>query len=238
MRKLLLTWKSSLLFALLAVAAVSPLRASVKNVMCLKTNTGQYFPVVRVSMMVVADGQNTFEIVLKDGRGEANVKEVTFEKHDEEIDFSLYTGTGGGDVAPDMTKKIHLVTNTGKYFTFSTLPLLTAKEGTEQFDVTVGDVVEANVTKVHFYRGDVDETGILRLPVEQEERLTLQTPVHSQMTVSGCGSASEAMVYSMGGLKVAEAAVENGVTTLQVEHLPAGTYVVKVGRKTLKFVKK
>ena len=29
--------------------------ASKKNVMCVKTNTGHYFPVVRVSMMVVAD---------------------------------------------------------------------------------------------------------------------------------------------------------------------------------------
>ena len=64
--------------------------ASKKNVMCVKTNTGHYFPVVRVSMMVVADGASTFEIVLKDGEGEANVESISFEKHEEMIDFELY----------------------------------------------------------------------------------------------------------------------------------------------------
>ena len=90
--------------------------ASKKNVMCVKTNTGHYFPVVRVSMMVVADGASTFEIVLKDGEGEANVESISFEKHEEMIDFELYRLNSDGTPYLDMMKPSWLITSTGKFF--------------------------------------------------------------------------------------------------------------------------
>ena len=42
----------------------------------------------------------------------------------------------------------------------------------------------------------------------------------------------------MNGMQVAGAAVEGGHTTIAVGDLPAGVYVVKVGKKALKFTKK
>lgn len=217
--------------------------ASKKNVMCVKTNTGQYFPVVRVSMMVVADGGSTFEIVLKDGQGEAGVQSISFEKHEEEIDFALYKTESDGTPSIDMTKPVYLFTNTGKFWLVKDMPVMKAKEGSSKFDVTVGNTTEADVTSVHFYRGTEDG---LKLAVGIDnpalapavENLQLQTPVSSQMTISGCGDAAQAIVYALDGKQVASAPVANGVTTIYVDNLPAAVYVVKVGNKSLKFVKK
>ena len=71
--------KRLLFFA--AVLLCAP-QAFAKNVMCLKTNTGQYIEMARVSMMVVPDGGSTFEIVVKDGEGATNVESISFEKHE------------------------------------------------------------------------------------------------------------------------------------------------------------
>jgi hypothetical protein len=216
--------------------------ASKKNVMCVKSNTGNYFPVVRVSMMVVPDGGNTFEIVLKDGQGEANVQSISFEKHDEMIDFSLYQGQSGENATIDTSKPVFLYTNTGKYFKMKDLPTMNAKEGSDKFDVIVGNTTESNVSAVFFYRGDEANietvVGIDAPTATAEEKLQLMTPVSSQMQISGCGDATKAIVYALDGKEVAEAPVANGVTTIQVGHLTAGVYVVRVGNKALKFTKK
>jgi hypothetical protein len=67
-----------------------------KQVMCVKTNTGQYIEVARVSMMVVADGASTFEIVVKDGEGATGVESISFEKHESDIDCQSMAATAEG----------------------------------------------------------------------------------------------------------------------------------------------
>ena len=47
---------AAMMMAGLGSATDAMAAASKKNVMCAKTNTGNYFPVVRISMMVIADG--------------------------------------------------------------------------------------------------------------------------------------------------------------------------------------
>ena len=219
-------------------------QAIAKNVMCLKTNTGQYIEVVRVSMMVVPDGGSTFEIVVKDGEGAANVESISFEKHQSDIDLSKYNETKEEEPNPDMTKPVFLLTNTGKYFYMKDLPTMTAKDGSSQFDVTVGSTTESNVSFVYFFRGPKEDAETLATGIDTpkavvaEEKLTLMTPISSQMTLSGCGAATEAVLYAADGRQVGEAPVSNGVTTVQVGHLTRGVYFVKVGNKSLKFMKK
>ncbi len=70
------------------------------------------------------------------------------------------------------------------------------------------------------------------------EKLQLLTPISEQMTVSGCGDAHVAIVYSLDGKKMTESAVANGATTVYVGQMPAGVYVLRVGNKALKFMKK
>jgi len=218
-----------------AMAAVSK-----KNVMCVKTSTGNYFPVIRVSMMVVPDGGSTFEILLKDGKGEANVQSISFEKHEVEIDFSLYQGDENGDRFIDSSKPSYLLASTGKFWKMIELPVMKVQEGTDKIDIEVGGTIEKNVTAVCFYRGDEEGISGIDEPVvaTAQQKLQLMTPVYEQMTISGCGDAPRAQVYSLDGKLMTEAAVSNGVTTVQVGHLNAGVYVVRVGNKSLKFTKK
>ena len=240
-------WKTLALAVLVAAglgcSADVMAAASKKNVMCVKTNTGQYFPVVRVSMMVVADGGSTFEILLKDGQGEAGVQSISFEKHEELIDFDSYKQESDGSASIDLGKPVFLLTSTGKYFYMKELPELQAKDNSSLFDVKVGSTTESNVSAVYFYRGPADNVanvvGIAApRAIPATERLQLQTPVSSQLQISGCGTALKATVYATNGAQVAEAAVADGATTIQVGQLPAGVYVVKVGNKALKFIKK
>ena len=238
-----LSWKRmSLAVAIgLLTTLTGPVSAAKYNVMCVKTNTGNYYPVVRVSMMVVPDGGKNFEIVLKDGQGEANVESITFEKHQEELNFNDYKGDPNTPKDPDLTKKIYLLTSTGKYWTVSKMPQLTSKEGSSKMDVVVGSETEHDVTAVWFYRGDkVDEAlGIDGLSMtDAEERLQLQTPISSQLYISGCGNATKAILYSAGGQQMSTSVVVNGATTVYVGDLASGVYIIKVGKKSLKFIKK
>lgn len=227
-------------FALgLAIPQLSSAAEKQANVWCAKTNTGNYFPLVRISMMVVPDGGNTFEIVLKDGQGEANVKSVSFEQHKVSIDFDKYKYQSGNDDYIDTSKKCYMFTNTGRFFSLGAdKPKLDVIDGSKLFNVTDrnGNVLATDVETVKFMRTN-DPSDLKSITVE-EEKLTLVTPIGYQMQISGCGDAKAAVVYSMSGNMVAQAAVESGVTTLQVSDLTPGIYVVKVGRKTLQFIKK
>ena len=70
------------------------------------------------------------------------------------------------------------------------------------------------------------------------EKLQLLTPIREEMSLSGCGNATVAQVFSVDGKLQTEAAVRGGNTTIYVGQLPAGVYVVRVGNKALKFSKK
>ena len=219
-------------------------QAFAAEVMCLKTNTGQYIEVVRVSMMVIPDGGSTFDILVKDGEGAANVQSISFEKHESDIDLSKYSGSSSGSgEAPDYSKPFFLMTSTGKFFYMKDKPELISKDGSDKFDVKVGNTTESDVPKIYFFRGteeDAAQTAGIDTPktVVAEEKLTLMTPISSQMTLSGCGAATEAILYAADGRQVGQAPVSNGVTTIQVGHLNRGVYFVKVGKKSLKFMKK
>lgn len=219
-------------------------QAIASEVMCLKTDKGQYIEVVRVSMMVIPDGGSTFDILVKDGEGAANVQSISFEKHESDIDLSKYSGSSSGyGEAPDYSKPFFLMTNTGKYFYMKEKPELIARDGSDKFDVKVGSTTEGDVAKIYFFRGteeDAAQTAGIDTPktVVAEEKLTLMSPVSSQMTLSGCGAATEALLYAADGRMVGKATVSNGVTTIFVGNMSSGTYIVKVGKKSLKFIKK
>ena len=248
MRTVKQRWKT-LAFAAMMVAGLgysadAEAAAKLQNAIGVKTNTGKFFPVVRVSMMVVPDGGDTFEIVLKDGQGEAGVKSISFEKQQVEIDYTLYNEKKEEQPSVDYSKPFYVFTNTGKFWKMKDVrPVLTVQEGTSLMTVTSGNDVEQNVSEIRFFRGTEEElnnaTGIKNLATAPAaENLQLQTPISEQMTVSGCGDANKAFVYALDGKQVAAAAVANGVTTVYVGQLPAGVYVLRVGNKALKFTKK
>lgn len=244
MKSIRLSWKNFLLAAIAVSGMAFSTQASAaekeQTVMCLKTNTGNFYPVIRVAFMVAADGNDSFEIVLRDGQGEAGVESVSFERNRQKVDLDKYKrpSSTSGYPSPDFTKKIYLITNTGKYFTFTSLPTLKPQAGSDKYDVEIGSTVEKGVEKVWFYRGTEQGATDIDAPTVEGEPLELMTAVSQQMQISGCGNAKKAEVFATDGKKVAEASVSNGATTVQVGNLSAGVYVVKVGNKSLKFVKK
>lgn len=244
MKKITQHLKVAVLMGLVAIGMACPQQASAAEktaeMWCLKTNTGNYYPMVNVSMTVVPDEGQTFEIVLKYGQGEAGVSSISFEKHRETVDFSKYTEEPD-EPSIALGKKIYVLTNTGKYFLLKTMPTLIPVQGTDKFNVLAGTSMENNVSRIWFYRGDNPEEGFVGIKapsVKTEENLSLMTPISYQLQVSGCGEAKTAVVYSANGKQVAQAPVADGVTTVQVGHLTKGIYVLKVGHKSLKFVKK
>ena len=246
MKKITQNLKAGFMAVLLVLGFLCPQQASAADktadMWCLKTNTGNYYPMVNVSMTVVPAAGNTFEIVLKEGQGEAGVTSISFEKHTETLDLDKYKVSSNDDSYIDVSKKCYMFTNTGLYFSLGAeKPMLDVQDGSSLFNVTDrdGNVLATDVATVKFMRtNEPEELDIKSIAADEEEKLQLLTPISSQMTISGCGEAKVARVYSMGGQVVAESQVELGVTTLEVSHLSAGVYIVKVGKKTLQFIKK
>lgn len=230
--------KGLLLAALLACAG----NVAAKDVMCLKTNTGQYIEVVRVSMLVIPDGGNTFEIVVRDGEGATGVESVSFETHASDIDLSQYQGKSSDTSSTiDVSKPVWLITNTGKHFLVKDVNMLASIDSQGVYEVMTTNGNETGVTSVSFFRGPEAEmpTGIQTVKeMRNVEALQLITPVSSQLSLSGCGDSDVATVYALDGKEMAEAPVANGSTTVVVSHLKSGVYIVKVGNKALKFIKK
>ena len=231
-------WKTGMMAALLTAGLFLPGQtASAKEVMCLKTNTGQYIEVVRVSMLVIPDGGSTFEIVVRDGEGATGVESITFEKHESDIDLSKYQGGSSATDNIDMTKPVWLVTNTGKQFLVKDVKMLASIDTQGVFEVVTTEGNETGVTSVSFFRGE--STGIEKVKeIRNVEQFRLLTPVCSQLALSGCGETGSAVVFALDGKQMTEAPVNNGHTTIFVGNLKAGVYVVKVGNKALKFIKK
>jgi hypothetical protein len=234
--------KRSVKGLLLAVFLACAGNVVAKDVMCLKTNTGQYIEVVRVSMLVIPDGGSTFEIVVRDGEGATGVESVSFETHTSDIDLSKYQGGSSGESSTiDVSKPMWLITNTGRHFLVKDVSMLASIDSQGVFEVVTTTGNETGVTSVSFFRGPEAEmpTGIQTVKeVRNVESLRLLTPVSSQLSLSGCGDANVATVYGMDGQQMAEAPVSNGSTTVIVSHLKSGVYIVKVGNKALKFIKK
>lgn len=230
--------KGLLLAALLACAG----NVAAKDVMCLKTNAGQYIEVVRVSMLVIPDGGNTFEIVVRDGEGATGVESVSFETHASDIDLSQYQGKSSDTSSTiDVSKPVWLITNTGKHFLVKDVNMLASIDSQGVYEVVTTNGNETGVTSVSFFRGPEAEmpTGIQTVKeMRNVEALQLITPVSSQLSLSGCGDSDVATVYALDGKEMAEAPVANGSTTVVVSHLKSGVYIVKVGNKALKFIKK
>lgn len=131
--------------------------ASKKNVMCVKTSTGNYYPVVSVSQLVTMNGGTSFNIVLKDGKKENGVESISFEKHEVEIDFSEYQTNSDGTPYVDMSKPVYLVTSTGKLILMKELPTMSIADGSSKIDVVVNGSIEGNLTHVSFYRGKAED---------------------------------------------------------------------------------
>lgn len=202
---------------------------------CLITDRGDSIAMSRVQMLANVDAESKFEVVTREGDGATGVVSARFAR-------GLSSTSGGfkpdnGEQEPEThSGPLYLITDKGVQQPMSNVGMLANIDQSGRFEVVLHDGGSlTEVESVTFRVGD-DPTAIRQ--TEAESMLRLQTPVHFELRLSGCGDAHKAYVYDLKGAEVAVAAVADGVTAIQVAHLPAGIYIVKVGAKNLKFTKK
>ena len=203
---------------------------------CLITDQNDSIAMGRVQMLANVDTDGKFEIVTRDGQGAVGVKSVRFAR-------GLNAASGGfqpyqedDEPKEPLSGPLYLVTDKGDQQPLSNVAMLANVDANGKFEVVLHNGNNlAGVQYVTFSIGK-QETGIRQLA--SDNMLRLLTPVHSELKLSGCGDAQTATVYDIKGSEVGSAPVVNGTTTISVAHLPVATYIVKVGNKALKFIKK
>lgn len=129
-----------------------------------------------------------------------------------------------------------LVTNDGTKLEMEGVGSFVLTDDAETFDVLSnnGTVLAAKVKKVTF---ELQQDASAINPLDAQSRTQLLShAVDRQLTI--LGSQGEATVYSTAGIAVAKGVPQNGQTVINVSSLPQGTYMVRVGKQTFKFIKK
>ena len=128
-----------------------------------------------------------------------------------------------------------LVANDGTKLAMENVGSFVLTDDAETFDIlgTTGNVMAKKVKKVTFKLEQ--STGIRNLKTGTQTQL-LSHAVSHQLTI--VGAQSDAVVYSAAGLKVAQGNCQNGQVVINVSTLPEGTYLVRTGKQTFKFIKK
>lgn len=141
----------------------------------------------------------------------------------------------GAQAAKAEDNKWLLVTNDGTKLEMEGVGSFVLTDDAETFDVlsNSGTVLAAKVRKVTF---EQKSTTAIKPQEALSKTQLLSHAVDHQLTI--LGSQSEAVVYSAAGIVVAKGKPQNGQTIINVSSLPQGTYVVRAGKQTFKFIKK
>ena len=187
-------------------------------------------------MLANVDADGKFEIVTRDGQGAVGVKNVRFARglSSESGGFQPYQENN--EPTEPLSGPLYLITNKGEQQPLSNVSMLANIDQQGKFEVVLHD--GNNLTQVEYVTFSIGKTDTSISPMVADNMLRLLTPVHSELKLSGCGDAQTATVYDIKGREAASAPVVNGTTAISVTHLPTATYIVKVGNKALKFIKK
>ena len=96
-----------------------------------------------------------------------------------------------------------------------------------------GNVLADRVLKVTFEDKSSETTGINS--VGKSDNNTIRQTAKNSLTLFGVSG--DVAIFDANGVQQAKVAASGGETTISVGHLPAGIYVVRVGKQAFKFVK-
>ena len=202
---------------------------------CLITDQNDSIAMSRVQLLANVDADGKFEIVTRDGEGATGVRNVRFARGLNENSGGFQPYNNEPEQTP-LSGPLYLFTDKGDKQPLSNVAMLANIDQTGNFEVVLH--VGNNLTGVSYVTFNIGAEGTGISQPAADNMLRLLTPVHSELKLSGCGDATTATVYDIKGVEVANASVVNGTTTITVTHLPAATYIVKVGSKALKFIKR
>ena len=109
-------------------------------------------------------------------------------------------------------------------------------DGSSTMSIVKSDnsVIE-DVTKVNFAK--VDGTGIAQT-VADKGIVVLSRVVDNSLTVTGCPEGQPVCVISASGAVEVKTLSSGDHTTIDVSRLASGVYMLRVGKNTVKFIKK
>ena len=204
---------------------------------CLITDQNDSIAMSRVQMLANVDDDGKFEIVTRDGQGAVGVRNVRFARGLNEYSGGFQPYQEDPEPTEPLSGPLYLFTDKGDKQPLSNVSMLANIDQQGQFEVVLRS--GNNLTGISYVTFNIGAEGTgIQQQLAVDNMLRPLTPVHSELKLSGCGDALTAVVYDIKGSEVASAPVVSGTTTINVTHLPAATYIVKVGSKALKFIKK
>lgn len=138
-------------------------------------------------------------------------------------------------IGGETSSEWYMKTDDGTMIPMKQVSMLVAADDDVYFAVldTNGNFLHNNVKRARFLI--VDPVGIKPVsPAEQSD--VLKRFVNNQLIIVGVTSPVE--VYNMAGVKVLDAKPTGSETVVNVGILPTGTYIVKCGKQSFKFMKK
>ena len=129
-----------------------------------------------------------------------------------------------------------LQTQNGATVMMSQVGYILYTDGSSTMSIVKSDnsVIE-DVTKVNFAK--VDGTGIAQT-VADKGIVVLSRVVDNSLTVTGCPEGHPVCVISASGAVEVKTLSSGDHTTIDVSRLASGVYMLRVGKNTVKFIKK
>lgn len=143
-----------------------------------------------------------------------------------------------GSLRAQEEKSWYAVTDTGKSIEMSKVDMLVGADDNYTFAIVAayGTVLIDDVAYIHFVQSDTTPSGIVAVRNDDGMHL-MHGVVSSQLVLTGAKGIVS--IYSANGTQVlSDLANDNGKTSLNVQTLPTGVYMVKCGKATFKFMKK
>lgn len=129
-----------------------------------------------------------------------------------------------------------MVTNDGKNVAMNQISYLLAADQTEGFSIVCNNgQVFFKVSQVSF--AQAEPTGIQSIAAEDKDEPSIMV-ASSSLRIMGVAESSELMIYDAAGRTVMRRALTSRDETVSIGALTAGLYILKVGKTSVKFLKK
>ena len=130
-----------------------------------------------------------------------------------------------------------IVTDSGQKIAMSNVNFMLASDVSETFNIVCDNgIVIYNVTKATFEIAE--PTGISDVTDDSEGPSIKMLPASSSLKILGCSDGSRISVYDGVGRLVHQSTISSSEHEVSLYGLPSGIYILKVGKNSIKFLKK
>lgn len=129
-----------------------------------------------------------------------------------------------------------IVDQRGNAFALDSVTCLLASDTEDAFTIVLSNgSLQPGVTAATFVKQDLSGIEAAQAPTLSP---TLTIEARSQLVLTGCAEGTPLRLHAADGKLLRTATASGSTTTVDVASLPAGVYIMKVGRASIKFSKK